>query len=111
MVRSAAKNHDFVAIVTDPADYACGAGETTLAQRRKFAAKAYALTASYDGAISQWFATADQGETFPETLAITGERATELRYGENPHQKAALYCPRRRRPRASPMPCRCRARS
>ncbi|RVU04286.1 bifunctional phosphoribosylaminoimidazolecarboxamide formyltransferase/IMP cyclohydrolase [Novosphingobium umbonatum] len=94
MVRSAAKNHDFVAIVTDPADYAIVAsGETTLAQRRKFAAKAYALTASYDGAISQWFARVDQGETFPETLAITGARVTELRYGENPHQKAALYLP------------------
>jgi hypothetical protein len=66
MVRSAAKNHEFVAIVTDPADYAAVAsGETTLAQRRKFAAKAYALTASYDGAISQWFAHADQGEAFP----------------------------------------------
>jgi len=94
MVRSAAKNHDFVAIVTDPADYAIVAsGETTLAQRRKFAAKAYALTASYDGAISQWFARVDQGETFPEVLAITGARVTELRYGENPHQKAALYLP------------------
>jgi len=94
MVRSAAKNHDFVAIVTDPADYAIVAsGETTLAQRRKFAAKAYALTAAYDGAISQWFATVDQGEVFPETLAITGARITELRYGENPHQKAALYVP------------------
>jgi len=95
MVRSAAKNHDFVAIVTDPADYAVVAsGETTLAQRRKFAAKAYALTASYDGAISQWFAHADQGEAFPETLAITAERATTLRYGENPHQQAALYLPK-----------------
>ncbi|NBC37883.1 bifunctional phosphoribosylaminoimidazolecarboxamide formyltransferase/IMP cyclohydrolase [Novosphingobium sp. FSY-8] len=94
MVRSAAKNHEFVAIVTDPADYAAvAAGETTLAQRRKFAAKAYALTAAYDSAISQWFAFADQGETFPETLAITGARVTELRYGENPHQKAALYVP------------------
>jgi phosphoribosylaminoimidazolecarboxamide formyltransferase/IMP cyclohydrolase len=94
MVRSAAKNHDFVAIVTDPADYAIVAnGETTLAQRRKFAAKAYALTAAYDGAISQWFATVDQGETFPETLAITGARVSELRYGENPHQAAALYIP------------------
>jgi len=95
MVRSAAKNHEFVAIVTDPADYAAvAAGETTLAQRRKFAAKAYALTASYDSAISQWFAFADQGENFPATLAITAERATELRYGENPHQKAALYLPK-----------------
>lgn len=95
MVRSAAKNHEFVAIVTDPADYAAvAAGETTLAQRRKFAANAYALTASYDGAISQWFAHSDQNETFPETLAITAERAATLRYGENPHQQAALYLPK-----------------
>jgi len=94
MVRSAAKNHDFVAIVTDPADYALVAGgETTLAQRRNFAAKAYALTASYDAAISQWFATVDQGHTFAPTRVMGTTLVSTLRYGENPHQLAALYVP------------------
>ena len=99
MVRSAAKNHAHVAIVTDPADYAAlleqldAAGGTDLAFRRNLAAKAYALTASYDSMISQWFAFADQGERFPPTLALTATRIDELRYGENPHQHAALYLP------------------
>jgi phosphoribosylaminoimidazolecarboxamide formyltransferase / IMP cyclohydrolase len=94
MVRSAAKNHAHVAIVTDPADYAAVmAGSTTLDQRRGFAAKAYALTATYDAMISQWFAFADQGQMFPDTLALTAHRGDELRYGENPHQSAALYIP------------------
>jgi len=94
MVRSAAKNHAHVAIVTDPADYAAVArGETSLAERRTFAAKAYALTAGYDAAISQWFATADQGHIFAPTRVMASHLASELRYGENPHQKAALYLP------------------
>jgi len=94
MVRSAAKNHEAVAIVTDPADYAAVArGETTLAERRAFAAKAYALTASYDAAISQWFATIDQGQAFAPTRVMASHLVTELRYGENPHQQAALYVP------------------
>jgi phosphoribosylaminoimidazolecarboxamide formyltransferase / IMP cyclohydrolase len=94
MVRSAAKNHSYVAIVTDPADYAeVAGGATTLDQRRRFAAKAYALTATYDAMISQWFAFADQGQLFPDTLATTAHRREELRYGENPHQQAALYIP------------------
>ena len=94
MVRSAAKNHAFVAIVTDPADYAAVArGETSLAERRSFAAKAYALTASYDAAISQWFSKVDQGERFAPTRVMGSKLVTELRYGENPHQKAALYLP------------------
>ena len=94
MVRSAAKNHAHVAIVTDPADYAdVASGVTTLEQRRRYAAKAYALTASYDGMISQWFAHVDQGQAFPETLAVTATKREELRYGENPHQAAALYIP------------------
>ncbi len=94
MVRSAAKNHAFVAIVTDPADYAFVAGgSTTLADRKRFAAKAYALTAQYDATIASWFAFADQGQMFPETVSIPVRRAQELRYGENPHQKAALYVP------------------
>ncbi|MBK8631075.1 MAG: bifunctional phosphoribosylaminoimidazolecarboxamide formyltransferase/IMP cyclohydrolase [Sphingomonadales bacterium] len=94
MVRSAAKNHAHVAIVTDPADYAdVASGVTTLEQRRRYAAKAYALTASYDGMISQWFAHVDQGQAFPDTLAVTATKSEELRYGENPHQAAALYIP------------------
>src|ERR1700712_2755039 len=65
MVRSAAKNHAFVAIVTDPADYALiSRGETTLDERRKLAAKAFAATAAYDSTIASWFAFADQGERF-----------------------------------------------
>jgi phosphoribosylaminoimidazolecarboxamide formyltransferase / IMP cyclohydrolase len=94
MVRSAAKNHAHVAIVTDSDDYAAVAsGSTTLDQRRAFAAKAYALTATYDGMISQWFAFADQGQMFPDTLAVMGQQVETLRYGENPHQKASLYIP------------------
>ena len=92
MVRSAAKNHAYVAIVTDPADYASLAtGETTLDQRRLFAAKAFAATASYDGAIARWFGTVDQAEAFPAVLPVTMTRAASLRYGENPHQSAAFY--------------------
>ncbi|TPG10371.1 bifunctional phosphoribosylaminoimidazolecarboxamide formyltransferase/IMP cyclohydrolase [Sphingomonas oligophenolica] len=93
MVRSAAKNHAYVAIVTDPADYALvEPGTTTLDDRKRLAAKAYAATAVYDGAIAQWFAFADQGERFPDTLPLTLKRAgDELRYGENPHQAAAFY--------------------
>ncbi|KQU53112.1 phosphoribosylaminoimidazolecarboxamide formyltransferase [Sphingomonas sp. Leaf339] len=99
MVRSAAKNHAFVAILTDPANYAdvvaeVEAGGTTLATRRRLAAKAFAATAAYDSAIAQWFAFADQGEQFPQTLPLAFARAAdELRYGENPHQSAALYLP------------------
>jgi len=100
MVRSAAKNHDSVAIVTDPADYAeliaeldGNAGQTSLAFRRRLAAKAYAATAAYDAMIATWFATVDQGQELPETLCLTAKRSSELRYGENPHQKAALYVP------------------
>ncbi|WP_242122139.1 bifunctional phosphoribosylaminoimidazolecarboxamide formyltransferase/IMP cyclohydrolase [Sphingomonas lacusdianchii] len=100
MVRSAAKNHDAVAIVTDPADYGAliaeldANGGTSLATRRRFAAKAYAATAAYDSAIAQWFAFADQGQAFPDTLPLAFTLATELRYGENPHQSASLYIPR-----------------
>ncbi|OYX91095.1 MAG: bifunctional phosphoribosylaminoimidazolecarboxamide formyltransferase/IMP cyclohydrolase, partial [Novosphingobium sp. 35-62-5] len=101
MVRSAAKNHDYVTILTDPADYAgllaeleTSNGATSLAFRRLMAARAFAATATYDSMISQWFAFADQQQMFPETLAVIGKRSEELRYGENPHQKAALYVPR-----------------
>jgi phosphoribosylaminoimidazolecarboxamide formyltransferase/IMP cyclohydrolase len=93
MVRSAAKNHAYVAIVTDPADYALvAAGETTLDDRKRLAAKAFALTAAYDGAIARWFGQVDQGAAFPDVLPLTLRRAgEELRYGENPHQSAAFY--------------------
>jgi phosphoribosylaminoimidazolecarboxamide formyltransferase/IMP cyclohydrolase len=99
MVRSAAKNHAYVAIVTDPADYSAlldqldAHGGTTLEFRKTLAAKAYALTASYDSMISQWFAFADQGQRWPETWVLANELKMGLRYGENPHQQAALYLP------------------
>jgi phosphoribosylaminoimidazolecarboxamide formyltransferase/IMP cyclohydrolase len=94
MVRSAAKNHAHVAIVTDPRDYLeVAAAETTLEQRKRFAAKAYALTAQYDATIAAWFAFADQGEMFPQDTSIPLRLEQELRYGENPHQRAALYVP------------------
>ncbi len=92
MVRSAAKNHAYVAIVTDPADYALVAGgSTTLDDRKRLAAKAFATTAAYDSAIATWFGTVDQGEAFPPVLPITLKRGDTLRYGENPHQSAAFY--------------------
>ena len=100
MVRSAAKNHGFVAIVTDPADYEellseldRNGGATSPAFRKRLAAKAYALTAAYDSMISQWFAFADQGQRWPETWVIANRLKMPLRYGENPHQQAALYEP------------------
>ena len=100
MVRSAAKNHASVAIVTDPADYAeliaamdGNEGATDYDFRRRLAAKAYSETAAYDAMISQWFAFADQQQMFPDMLAVTANKREELRYGENPHQKAALYIP------------------
>lgn len=101
MVRSAAKNHAFVTIVTDPADYPAllaeleqASGATRLDFRRLMAARAFAATAAYDAMISQWFALVDQQAVFPDQLAITATRTEELRYGENPHQRAALYMPR-----------------
>ncbi|MGI8931700.1 MAG: bifunctional phosphoribosylaminoimidazolecarboxamide formyltransferase/IMP cyclohydrolase [Sphingomicrobium sp.] len=99
MVRSAAKNHSHVACLTDPADYAVlleqleRQGGTDLAFRRGLAAKAYALTAAYDAMIASWFAFADQGQAYPASRFIVGHKPTMLRYGENPHQKAALYLP------------------
>jgi phosphoribosylaminoimidazolecarboxamide formyltransferase/IMP cyclohydrolase len=100
MVRSAAKNHAYVAVVTDPADYAAlladldaFGGSTSLEFRKKLAAKAFALTAAYDSTIAQWFAANDQGERFPETRTRASKLKMGLRYGENPHQQAALYVP------------------
>jgi phosphoribosylaminoimidazolecarboxamide formyltransferase/IMP cyclohydrolase len=98
MIRSAAKNHAFVTIVTDPGDYHElmaaldeNDGVISLELRRKYAAKAYAATASYDAMIANWFATVDQNQQFPDVLTVTATRAEVLRYGENPHQQAALY--------------------
>jgi phosphoribosylaminoimidazolecarboxamide formyltransferase/IMP cyclohydrolase len=100
MVRSAAKNHRFVAICVDPEDYPrllttlqANGGTTSSELRKYLAAKAFAATAAYDSAIAQWFAFADRGEMFPDTLPLTLNRSQELRYGENPHQQAALYVP------------------
>jgi len=96
-IRAAAKNHDFVAVVTDPADYAgliaemkANDGATTLALRRRLAHRAYARTASYDAAIAAWFAE-QRGEAFPPRVALPGLLRQTLRYGENPHQSAAFY--------------------
>ncbi len=104
LIRASAKNHDFVTIVVDPADYdsvlaelGANKGATSLALRRKLAAKAYARTAAYDSAIANWFA-GQQGETFPERLTVAAERVQTLRYGENPHQKAAFYSDGSKRP-------------
>jgi phosphoribosylaminoimidazolecarboxamide formyltransferase / IMP cyclohydrolase len=100
MVRSAAKNHAWVTIVTDPTDYDeliaaldAGGGMTSLELRKRLAAKAFAATAAYDAAIASWFGFADQGERFPATLPIVLMRGEVLRYGENPHQQAAFYAP------------------
>ncbi|MEZ0243470.1 MAG: bifunctional phosphoribosylaminoimidazolecarboxamide formyltransferase/IMP cyclohydrolase, partial [Sphingomonas sp.] len=96
--RSAAKNHAFVAIVTDPADYAelltemdASEGGTSLDFRKRLAARAFAATATYDGMIASWFGFMDQGQPFPETMPITLKHSSTLRYGENPHQSAAFY--------------------
>jgi phosphoribosylaminoimidazolecarboxamide formyltransferase/IMP cyclohydrolase len=104
LIRASAKNHDFVTVVVDPADYAAvieelakNKGATTLALRRKLAAKAFARTAAYDSAIATWFAK-QEGETFPERLTIAAKRVQILRYGENPHQQAAFYSDGSRRP-------------
>ena len=100
MVRSAAKNHESVAIVTDPADYDrliaemdAQAGATSYDFRRLLASKAYAATAAYDSMIASWFAYADQGQKFPPSRTMASRLSTTLRYGENPHQDAALYFP------------------
>jgi phosphoribosylaminoimidazolecarboxamide formyltransferase / IMP cyclohydrolase len=100
MVRSAAKNHAYVTIVTDPGDYEKliraldeNDATTSLDFRKYLAAKAFSATAVYDSMISQWFAFGDQGQFFPDVLPLTMKKGQELRYGENPHQKAALYLP------------------
>ena len=97
MIRAAAKNHHDVAVIVDADDYkalgdelAATKGATTLALRQRLAAKAYARTAAYDAAISNWFATQLKTEA-PDYRAIGGKLIQALRYGENPHQTAAFY--------------------
>jgi len=100
MVRAAAKNHPSVAVVTSPSQYAdvltaLAGGGFTLQQRQALAAAAFVHTATYDVAVASWLgnvvAPTDGGTGFPAWIGATWERAQVLRYGENPHQRAALY--------------------
>jgi phosphoribosylaminoimidazolecarboxamide formyltransferase/IMP cyclohydrolase len=98
MVRSAAKNYRDVAVVTDPSQYAAVLdemkqhnGALSLATRERLAAAAFARTAAYDRAISAYFAGRVESDTFPASLNLRLERRQTLRYGENPHQRAAFY--------------------
>jgi phosphoribosylaminoimidazolecarboxamide formyltransferase/IMP cyclohydrolase len=107
MIRASAKNHAYVAILTDPADYpelleqlSSDAGQTSYAFRQRLAAKAYARTAAYDAMISNWFAEALSIDT-PRHRVIGGVLKEEMRYGENPHQKAAFYVTGEQRPGVS----------
>jgi phosphoribosylaminoimidazolecarboxamide formyltransferase / IMP cyclohydrolase len=104
MIRAAAKNHDDVAVVVEASDYqavldelAANDGATTLSLRRRLAAKAYARTAAYDAAISNWFAFQLKNDA-PDFRAFGGRLIQSLRYGENPHQTAAFYRTPDRRP-------------
>jgi phosphoribosylaminoimidazolecarboxamide formyltransferase / IMP cyclohydrolase len=100
MLRAAAKNHERVAVVVDPADYAelgeaLGDGGTTAAMRRRFAAKAYAHTAAYDGQIAMWLSpraeAPAQPAAWPQSFHASFALRSALRYGENPHQRGALF--------------------
>ena len=98
MLRSAAKNHAYVTVVTDPGDYPAliaeleeTGGATRLDFRKALSAKTFAATAAYDSAIAAWFAEVDQPSAFPATRTVASTLVSELRYGENPHQRAALY--------------------
>ena len=104
MIRAAAKNHGDVAVIVDADDYktvldelTANGGATSLGLRKKLAAKAYARTATYDAAISNWFAE-QLAETAPSFRAFGGKLAEALRYGENPHQTAAFYRSGEQRP-------------
>ncbi|TAU85898.1 bifunctional phosphoribosylaminoimidazolecarboxamide formyltransferase/IMP cyclohydrolase [Rhizobium leguminosarum] len=107
MIRASAKNHAYVTTLTDPADYAelleqlsADDGKTAYAFRQRMAAKAYARTAAYDAMISNWFAEALSIDT-PRHRVIGGALKEEMRYGENPHQKAAFYVTGEKRPGVS----------
>ncbi|MCS6986930.1 MAG: bifunctional phosphoribosylaminoimidazolecarboxamide formyltransferase/IMP cyclohydrolase [Sphingomonadaceae bacterium] len=98
MIRAAAKNHAGVAVVVSPDDYDLVAAELeatsgalSLATRRRLAARAFARTATYDAAIAAWFAETEGTEPLPPVLPLSLGRVEVLRYGENPHQQAALY--------------------
>src|SRR5258708_3070001 len=100
MLRSAAKNHESVTLVVDPMDYASVAeqvsktGQTTLDFRRRLAAKVFSRTAAYDGAIAQYLQSAfspEEKDSLPSRLSVQAPLSQQLRYGENPHQAAALY--------------------
>lgn len=104
LIRGASKNHNDVTVVVDVEDYqavmesmSANNGATTLELRRRLAATAYARTGAYDAAISAWFA-GQIGETFPRRVVVAGELKQSLRYGENPHQKAAFYVTGDKRP-------------
>jgi phosphoribosylaminoimidazolecarboxamide formyltransferase/IMP cyclohydrolase len=97
MIRAAAKNHDDVLVVVEAGDYAAvldefarHGGMSTLALRRRLAAKAFARTAAYDAAIANWFAS-ELDQSAPDYRAVAGRLIEELRYGENPHQTASFY--------------------
>jgi phosphoribosylaminoimidazolecarboxamide formyltransferase / IMP cyclohydrolase len=97
LIRAAAKNHDAVTVVSDPADYehvlaefTAGEGSIGVEMRRALARKAFAATAAYDISIAEWMAR-EEAVAFPETLVLAGRLAQRLRYGENPHQSAAFY--------------------
>ena len=97
MIRAAAKNHDFVTVITDPQDYdrvledmSNNDGGVTKATRQKLAFTAFSMTATYDSSIAGWFATQVEEET-PRRISFSGTLKQKLRYGENPHQRAALY--------------------
>jgi phosphoribosylaminoimidazolecarboxamide formyltransferase/IMP cyclohydrolase len=96
MIRAAAKNSDFAAVLVDPGDYQPvltelteSGGRLSLDTRRRLAARAFATTARYDAAISGWFARNDEG--LPAGFTESFEKVSDLRYGENPHQQAAFY--------------------
>jgi len=100
MVRAASKNHESVTVIVDPADYArvladleANAGATSIDTRASLAAKAFAHTAKYDTMVSSYLMNreAQAGESFPEALPLVYEKLQDLRYGENPHQRAAFY--------------------
>ncbi len=99
MIRAAAKNHDFVTILTDPQDYdkvleslKDNDGEISYTLRKELAATAYALTATYDSNIASWFVSqSEEEEAHPRRISFSGTLKQTLRYGENPHQSAALY--------------------
>ena len=98
MLRSAAKNHEFVTVVVDPADYprvlaSLGDPAVSADLRRGLAGKVFAHTAAYDAAIGTWFAE-QRAELFPDRITVGFERAAALRYGENPDQRAAFYVER-----------------